>query len=86
MRGNCTTEDEPGIADYDMLDQPKQSLDAIYEFREHVKVGVLMSYGSSLVEASPRVAASVEKILKGAGPADLPIERLHFAEPVASPM
>jgi hypothetical protein len=30
---------------------------AIDEFREHVKVGVLMSYGSSLVESLPRVAA-----------------------------
>jgi len=27
MRGNCTTEDEPGNADYFMLVQPRESLD-----------------------------------------------------------
>jgi len=34
-----------------------------------------MAYGSSLVELSRRVAAHVDKILKGARPADLPVER-----------
>ena len=47
----------------------------MYEWREQVEVGGLMSYGSSLVELSRRVAAHVDKILKGARPADLPVER-----------
>jgi putative ABC transport system substrate-binding protein len=50
-------------------------LPAMYEWREQVEVGGLMSYGSSLVGLSRRVAAYVDKILKGAKPADLPVER-----------
>ena len=53
----------------------KYRLPAIYEWREHVEVGGLMSYGSSIVGLSRRVAAYVDKILKGAKPADLPIEQ-----------
>ena len=53
----------------------KHRLPAIYEWREHVEVGGLMSYGSSLIELSRRVAAYVDKILKGARPGDLPIEQ-----------
>ena len=53
----------------------KYRLPAIYEWREQVEVGGLMSYGSSIVGLSRRVAAYVDKILKGAKPADLPIEQ-----------
>jgi putative ABC transport system substrate-binding protein len=53
----------------------KYRLPAIYEWREHVEVGGLMSYGGSIVELSRRATAHVDKILKGAKPADLPIER-----------
>jgi len=53
----------------------KYRLPAIYEWREHVEVGGLMSYGGSLSELSRRVAAYVDKILKGAKPGDLPIEQ-----------
>jgi putative ABC transport system substrate-binding protein len=53
----------------------KYRLPAIYEWREHVEVGGLMSYGTSFVELSRRVAAYVDRILKGAKPADLPIEQ-----------
>ena len=53
----------------------KYRLPAIYEWREHVEVGGLMSYGGSLIELLRRVAAYVDKILKGAKPADLPVER-----------
>jgi putative tryptophan/tyrosine transport system substrate-binding protein len=53
----------------------KYRLPAIYEWREHVEVGGLMSYGSSLIELSRRVATYVDRILKGAKPGDLPIEQ-----------
>jgi len=50
-------------------------LPAMYEWREQVEVGGLMSYGNSTVDLSRRVAAYVDKILKGATPADLPVEQ-----------
>jgi putative ABC transport system substrate-binding protein len=50
-------------------------LPAIYEWREIVEAGGLLSYGSSLAEVNTRVAAYVDRILKGAKPADLPVER-----------
>jgi putative ABC transport system substrate-binding protein len=50
-------------------------LPALYEWREQVKVGGLMSYGSSLVALSRRVAAHIDRILKGARVADLPVEQ-----------
>ena len=50
-------------------------LPAMYEWRELVEVGGLMAYGSSLVALSRRVVAHVDKLLKGARPADLPVER-----------
>jgi putative tryptophan/tyrosine transport system substrate-binding protein len=53
----------------------KHRLPAIYEWREHVELGGLMSYGGNFFELSRRVAAYVDKILKGAKPADLPIEQ-----------
>ena len=53
----------------------KYRLPAIYEWREHAEVGGLMSYGSSIVELSRHAATYVDKILKGAKPADLPIQQ-----------
>jgi len=50
-------------------------LPAIYGFREFPVVGGLMSYGTSLTDLYRRKGALVDKILKGASPADLPIER-----------
>jgi putative ABC transport system substrate-binding protein len=50
-------------------------LPAMCEWREQVEVGGLMAYGSSVVALSRRVAAHVDKLLKGARPADLPVER-----------
>jgi putative ABC transport system substrate-binding protein len=41
---------------------------------EHVEDGGLMAYGASLRWATRRVGAYVDRILKGAKPADLPIE------------
>jgi putative ABC transport system substrate-binding protein len=48
---------------------------AIYEARDFVDVGGLMSYGIDLVEHLRRAASFVDKIVKGAKPADLPIEQ-----------
>jgi ABC-type uncharacterized transport system substrate-binding protein len=50
-------------------------LPAMYEGREFVEDGGLISYGPNIVEMTRRSAAFVDKILKGANPADLPIEQ-----------
>jgi putative ABC transport system substrate-binding protein len=50
-------------------------LPVVYGLREHVEDGGLISYGIDLRENWRRTAAYVDKILKGAKPADLPIER-----------
>ncbi|WP_262270024.1 ABC transporter substrate-binding protein [Microvirga yunnanensis] len=56
-------------------------LPAMYAAREFVDDGGLMSYGASQPELFRRAAMLVDKILKGANPADLPVEqpsRLEF--------
>ena len=53
----------------------RSRLPAIYGYREHVEAGGLMSYGSSLRDLWRRAATFVDKILKGAKPADLPVEQ-----------
>ncbi len=53
----------------------RQRLPAMYLFRENVEAGGLMSYGPSLHDQGRRAATYVDKILKGARPADLPVEQ-----------
>ena len=53
----------------------KERLPTMYGVREFVDEGGLMSYGVSLPDLGRRAAAYVDKILKGAKPADLPIEQ-----------
>jgi len=53
----------------------RAGLPALYGFREFAVAGGLMSYASSLPDIYRRSATLVDKILKGASPADLPIER-----------
>jgi putative tryptophan/tyrosine transport system substrate-binding protein len=49
-------------------------LPTMFGFREHVEAGGLMSYGINLHANFRRAADLVDKILKGAKPADLPVE------------
>jgi ABC-type uncharacterized transport system substrate-binding protein len=53
----------------------KSRLPAIYSQSEFVEDGGLMTYGTSLTDLNGRAAIYVDKILKGAKPADLPIEQ-----------
>ena len=53
----------------------KSRLPAMYPDREYVEVGGLMSYGPNFTDLFRRAATYVEKILKGAKPADLPVEQ-----------
>ncbi len=53
----------------------KNRLAAVYPLREFVDAGGLMAYGPDLVDVFRRAATYVDKILKGAKPADLPVEQ-----------
>jgi len=53
----------------------KSRLPAMYAAREFVEDGGLMSYGASQPDLFRRAATYVDKILKGANPADLPVEQ-----------
>jgi putative tryptophan/tyrosine transport system substrate-binding protein len=50
-------------------------LPSMHAYKEEVKAGGLMSYGPSFSEPSRRAAAFVDKLLKGANPAELPIQQ-----------
>jgi putative tryptophan/tyrosine transport system substrate-binding protein len=54
---------------------PKSRLPAVYPYREAVEAGGLMYYGADLADSYRRVAYYVDRILKGAKPADLPVEQ-----------
>jgi putative ABC transport system substrate-binding protein len=53
----------------------KRRLPSIYSDRQPVEAGGLMSYGADLADSYLRVAYYVDRILKGAKPADLPVEQ-----------
>jgi putative tryptophan/tyrosine transport system substrate-binding protein len=52
-----------------------ERLPTIYNFREYVEAGGLMSYGPNLPDLYRRAADFVDKILRGAKPGDLPVEQ-----------
>ena len=58
------------LADY----AARAKLPAVYGFREFVEEGGLMSYGASIAQSYRSAADYVDKILKGAKPAELPVQ------------
>jgi putative tryptophan/tyrosine transport system substrate-binding protein len=50
-------------------------LPTMYGFREHVEAGGLVSYGANFPDLFRRAADYVDKILRGAKPADIPVEQ-----------
>jgi putative tryptophan/tyrosine transport system substrate-binding protein len=53
----------------------KSRIPVIYQRREYVEAGGLLSYGVNIADMDRRAATYVDKILKGAKPADLPVEQ-----------
>jgi putative ABC transport system substrate-binding protein len=53
----------------------KYRLPAMYELRPYVEAGGLISYGADVIDIWWRAAVFVDKILKGANPANLPVEQ-----------
>jgi putative ABC transport system substrate-binding protein len=53
----------------------KHGLPSVFGWREYVEAGGLMSYGPNRLETAKRLAVYVDKILKGAKPAELPVEQ-----------
>jgi len=53
----------------------RHRLPTIHNLREFAQAGALMSYGVNFAELHRRSATFVDKILKGANPAELPVEQ-----------
>jgi hypothetical protein len=68
---NCGRDASPNI----IALAAERNLPVMYEGREFVEDGGLISYGPDIVEMTRRSATFVDKISKGADPANLPIEQ-----------
>jgi putative ABC transport system substrate-binding protein len=53
----------------------KSRLPTVYGLTDHVEAGGLIAYGANVADLYRRAAVYVDKILKGAKPADLPVEQ-----------
>jgi len=81
--GSASKRAEPTLADNTLTGARQQiitlaaehHLPAMYFEREYVQNGGLISYGPNAVEVIRRSTALIDKVLKGAKPADLPIEQ-----------
>jgi putative ABC transport system substrate-binding protein len=71
LRNAVTNNYQSRIVDF----AAKSRLPAMYPDSEFVEVGGLMSYGPNFADLFRRAATYVDKILKGAKPADLPVEQ-----------
>src|ERR1043166_6140672 len=71
VRGGVLNPHQKRIADLAI----KNRLPSMHEVRDYVETGGLMSYSSNDAESSKRAAYYVDRILKGAKPADLPVEQ-----------
>ncbi len=69
--GPLTNANRKPIADFGL----RARLPVIAAWSEHVEAGGLLSYGPSRRDTSRRLAAYVDRIIKGEKPADLPVER-----------
>jgi putative ABC transport system substrate-binding protein len=70
-RGPLINANEKRIADFAL----ESRLPSVYSYGAGVEAGGLMYYGADLADIYRRVAWYVERILKGAKPADLPVEQ-----------
>jgi putative ABC transport system substrate-binding protein len=50
-------------------------LPSIFQYREYVAAGGLMSYGPDLGDLTARAAVYIDRILRGANPAEMPVEQ-----------
>jgi putative ABC transport system substrate-binding protein len=71
LQSTLMTTNAKRIADFAL----KSRLPSMYYIKEFVDAGGLMSYGADLADSYRRVAYYVDRILKGARPADLPVEQ-----------
>ena len=71
LGGGLLNANRKRIADFAL----RTRLPSMYRSREAVDAGGLMSYGADLTDSDRRVAYYIDKILKGAKPADLPVEQ-----------
>ena len=69
--GTLMTANGKRISDFAL----KSRLPSMYNRREAVEAGGLMYYGADIADSYRRVAYFVDRILKGAKPADLPVEQ-----------